>query len=33
MVGFLAAILVEWFTGLGTIGQLSAVVHWYLALG
>ena len=33
MVGFLAAILVEWFTGLSTIGQLSAVVHWYLALG
>ena len=33
MVGFLAAILVEWLTGLGTVGQLSAVVHWYLALG
>ena len=33
MVGFLAAILVEWFTGLGTVGQLSGVVDWYVALG
>ena len=33
MVGFLAAVLGEWLTGQGIVGQLSGVVRWYLELG
>jgi len=33
MVGFTAAVLGEWLTGHGIVGQLTSVVRWYLALG
>ena len=33
MVGFLAAVLGEWLTGQGIVGQLTGVVRWYLELG
>lgn len=33
MIGFAAAVVIERFTGLGIVGQLSATVRWYLQLG
>lgn len=30
MLGFLAAVLGEAFTGQGILGQLGALLHWYL---
>ena len=33
MLGFLAAVLGEWLTGEGVVGQLSGVLRWYLELG
>lgn len=33
MVGFTAAVLGEWLTGEGILGQLSGVVGWYLSFG
>jgi hypothetical protein len=30
MLGFLAAIVGEWLTGQGIVGQLSLVLRWYL---
>ena len=33
MVGFTAAVVGEWTTGRGIVGQLSGLVHWYLQLG
>lgn len=33
MLGFSAAVLIEWLTGLGIRGQLVGVVRWYLQLG
>ena len=31
MLGFLAAIVGEWLTGQGIVGQLSLVLRWYLS--
>ena len=31
MVGFAAAVLGEWLTGLGPAAQVVAVVRWYLS--
>jgi hypothetical protein len=33
MLGFAAALLGEWFTGLGPAGQLLALLRWYLGQG
>ncbi len=33
MLGFAAAVLGEWATGEGIVGQLSGVLRWYLSLG
>ena len=33
MVGFTAAVVGEWTTGRGIVGQLSGLVQWYLDLG
>ena len=33
MLGFMAAVLGEWLTGEGVVGQLSGVLRWYLELG
>ena len=33
MPGFAAAVVLEKLTGFGIVGQLSAVLHWYLQLG
>ena len=33
MVGFMAAVGAELFSGLGIVGQLEAVLRWYLDLG
>ena len=33
MLGFMAAVLGECWTGEGIVGQLSGVVRWYLSLG
>ena len=33
MLGFTAAVLLEWITGLGIQGQLVGLVRWYLQLG
>ena len=33
MVGYTAAVLLERLTGQGIVGQLTAVVRWYLELG
>jgi len=30
MLGFLAAIVGEWLTGQGIVGQLTVVLRWYL---
>jgi len=30
MLGFLAAIVGEWLTGQGIVGQLTLVLRWYL---
>jgi hypothetical protein len=30
MLGFLAAIVGEWLTGQGIVGQLALVLRWYL---
>ncbi|MEI6031258.1 MAG: chlorophyll a/b-binding protein [Synechococcaceae cyanobacterium ELA739] len=30
MLGFLAAILGEWLTGEGMVGQLALMLRWYL---
>ena len=33
MIGFMAAVLGEWLTGQGIVGQLRGVLRWYLELG
>ena len=33
MIGFAAAVVAEMFSGKGIVGQLAAVLHWYLNLG
>jgi len=33
MVGFAAAVIIEWLSGKGISAQLLAVVQWYLQLG
>ena len=33
MVGFTAAVIGEWTTGKGIVGQLLGPMHWYLQLG
>ena len=33
MVGFTAAVVGEWISGEGIIGQLLGVLQWYLNLG
>lgn len=30
MLGFLAAIVGEWLTGQGIVGQLTLILRWYL---
>lgn len=33
MLGFMAAVLGEVWTGQGIVGQLNGVLRWYLSLG
>ena len=33
MIGFMAAVLGEVWTGQGIVGQLNGVLRWYLSLG
>lgn len=33
MLGFAAALIGEWISGVGPAGQVMALLHWYLSLG